>query len=65
VKTIFAAVLTYRLIAFWLPLVPGIIAFFQLRRTVQRWEEDRPRLRAVQEPAPAGEGGAATSESKV
>jgi uncharacterized membrane protein YbhN (UPF0104 family) len=32
-------VLTYRLIAFWLPTIPGIIAYFQLRRTVQGWEE--------------------------
>jgi uncharacterized protein (TIRG00374 family) len=35
---VFAAVLTYRLFAFWLPIAPGIIAFFQLRRTVARWE---------------------------
>ena len=40
--TLFAAVLTYRLIAFWLPLVPGIIAFFQLRTTVRRWKRERP-----------------------
>ena len=32
--TVFAAVLVYRLIAFWLPIPPGIVAFFQLRRTV-------------------------------
>src|ERR671936_169184 len=38
---VFAAVLTYRVIAFWLPIPPGIIAFFQLRHTVQRWEPDR------------------------
>jgi uncharacterized protein (TIRG00374 family) len=62
--TIFAAVLTYRLIAFWLPLVPGIIAFFQLRRTVQRWEQERPRLRAVPAAEPVA-GSAITSESKV
>jgi uncharacterized protein (TIRG00374 family) len=37
---VFAAVLTYRVIAFWLPIPPGIIAFFQLRNTVQRWEEE-------------------------
>jgi uncharacterized protein (TIRG00374 family) len=37
--TIFAAVLTYRLIAFWLPLPPGIVAFLQLRKTVARWEQ--------------------------
>ncbi len=39
---VFAAVLCYRVIAFWLPLPPGIIAFFQLRRTVRRWEVERP-----------------------
>ena len=37
---VFAAVLTYRVIAFWLPIPPGIIAFFQLRKTVQRWEPE-------------------------
>lgn len=31
------AVLTYRGFAFWLPTVPGAIAFFQLRRTVAGW----------------------------
>ena len=30
----------YRTIAFWLPLPPGIVAFFQLRRTIARWEEE-------------------------
>ena len=40
-----AAVLIYRLIAFWLPLPPGIVAFLQLRRTVARWEEEgRPAI---------------------
>jgi uncharacterized protein (TIRG00374 family) len=38
---VFAAVLVYRLIAFWLPIPPGIVAFFQLRRTVSRWEAER------------------------
>ena len=37
---VFAAVLVYRAIAFWLPIPPGIVAFFQLRRTVQRWEDE-------------------------
>ncbi len=32
------AVLTYRLLAFWLPSIPGVIAYFQLRRTVGHWE---------------------------
>jgi uncharacterized protein (TIRG00374 family) len=31
------AVLTYRLFAFWLPTIPGVVAYFQLRKTVQRW----------------------------
>ena len=39
-SSVFAAVLVYRFFAFWLPLVPGIVAFFQLRRTVRRWEEN-------------------------
>jgi uncharacterized membrane protein YbhN (UPF0104 family) len=37
------AVLTYRAFAFWLPTIPGAIAFFQLRRTVARWREERDR----------------------
>jgi uncharacterized protein (TIRG00374 family) len=31
------AVLAYRLLAFWLPSIPGVIAYFQLRRRVQQW----------------------------
>ena len=42
-SSVFAAVLAYRVIAFWLPIPPGIVAFFQLRKTVARWErEGRP-----------------------
>jgi uncharacterized membrane protein YbhN (UPF0104 family) len=37
---VFAAVLTYRLNAFWLPIPFGIAAFFQLRHTVQRWRQE-------------------------
>jgi len=62
---VFAAVLTYRLAAFWLPIPPGIVAFFQLRRTVARWDEERARRRlgtGVGEPI---RGTAITSESKV
>lgn len=40
-NTVFAAVLIYRLIAFWLPLLPGIVAFVTLRRTVSYWERTR------------------------
>ena len=37
-EEIFPAVLTYRVIAFWLPIPPGIVAYFQLRSTVADWE---------------------------
>ncbi|MGI8749052.1 MAG: lysylphosphatidylglycerol synthase transmembrane domain-containing protein [Thermoleophilaceae bacterium] len=40
-EVVFPAVLTYRVIAFWLPIPPGVIAYFQLRRTVARWEGER------------------------
>ncbi len=35
------AVLSYRLFAFWLPTLPGVIAYFQLRRRVQDWRMRR------------------------
>jgi hypothetical protein len=28
-------------IAFWLPIPPGIVAFIQLRGTVAQWERER------------------------
>ncbi|HLY50258.1 MAG TPA: lysylphosphatidylglycerol synthase transmembrane domain-containing protein [Solirubrobacteraceae bacterium] len=31
------AVLAYRAFAFWLPTLPGAVAYFQLRRRMQRW----------------------------
>jgi uncharacterized protein (TIRG00374 family) len=42
-ESVFPAVLSYRLIAFWLPTIPGIIAYFQLRRTVGKWDAERAR----------------------
>jgi uncharacterized protein (TIRG00374 family) len=42
-ESVFPAVLTYRLIAFWLPTIPGIIAYFALRRTVGKWDAERAR----------------------
>jgi uncharacterized protein (TIRG00374 family) len=56
---VFAAVLTYRVIAFWLPIPPGIVAFFQLRNTVHRWESegrDQPQPVSVREPETAAAG---------
>jgi uncharacterized protein (TIRG00374 family) len=42
-QTVFPAILVFRLVAFWMPIPPGVLAFFQLRKTVQRWEtEGRP-----------------------
>ena len=38
--TVFPAILVYRLIAFWMPIPFGVAAFFQLRKTVQHWEDD-------------------------
>ena len=53
-ETVIAAVLIYRLIAFWLPVPPGIVAFFQLRATVARWEQEREagELPGPAEPSP-------------
>jgi putative heme transporter len=46
------AVLAYRAFAFWLPTLPGAVAYLQLRRTVQRWSAEPARmLRGVSEPA--------------
>jgi uncharacterized membrane protein YbhN (UPF0104 family) len=36
------AVLSYRAISFWLPTLPGVVAYFQLRRTVARWKQEKP-----------------------
>jgi uncharacterized protein (TIRG00374 family) len=38
--TVIVSVLTYRVVAFWLPIPPGAVAYFQLRRTVSRWQEE-------------------------
>ena len=51
------AVLAYRGISFWLPTVPGGVAYFQLRRTVARWrgEQDaRPPAARTGAGEPAG-----------
>jgi uncharacterized protein (TIRG00374 family) len=47
-SAVIVSVLVYRVIAFWLPIPPGIIAYLQLRRTVNRWRTDHLG------PAPAG-----------
>jgi uncharacterized protein (TIRG00374 family) len=35
----FVSVLVYRGFSFWLPTIPGAIAYLQLRRTVARWDD--------------------------
>jgi uncharacterized protein (TIRG00374 family) len=55
-SVVFPAVLVYRVIAFWLPIPPGIVAYFQLRATAARWDEERRLGRA---------SSVYTSESKV
>ncbi len=35
------SVLAYRAFAFWLPTLPGAVAYFQLRRTVRGWEASK------------------------
>ena len=44
--------LSYRGISFWLPTLPGTVAYFQLRRTVARW-----RAREVSESVAAARTG--------
>jgi uncharacterized membrane protein YbhN (UPF0104 family) len=48
--SIVVAVLTYRLFAFYLPTIPGAIAYLQLRRTVARWKEQRASQRVTDLP---------------
>jgi len=43
------AVISYRAISFWLPTLPGAIAYLQLRRKVAQWREEEDDA-----PTPAG-----------
>ncbi len=40
VEVAIVAVLAYRAIAFWLPTLPGGVAYLQLRKTVNRWRRE-------------------------
>jgi putative heme transporter len=51
------AVLSYRAISFWLPTLPGAVAYFQLRRTVARWRDEQAH------PAAAGRAAAAPASA--
>jgi uncharacterized membrane protein YbhN (UPF0104 family) len=52
------AVLSYRAISFWLPTLPGAVAYLQLRRIVARWREEEGGRRSIGprdgSPKPAG-----------
>jgi uncharacterized protein (TIRG00374 family) len=41
------SVLTYRAFAFWLPTLPGAIAYLQLRRTVADWRAENQREKSI------------------
>jgi uncharacterized membrane protein YbhN (UPF0104 family) len=47
------AVLTYRAISFWLPLLPGGVAYWQLRQRVATWRERFGERPTPQVPVPA------------
>jgi uncharacterized membrane protein YbhN (UPF0104 family) len=50
------AVISYRAISFWLPTLPGAIAYLQLRRKVAQWreeEDDAPTPAGREEAVPA------------
>jgi uncharacterized protein (TIRG00374 family) len=40
------AVLAYRALSFWLPTLPGLIAYLQLRRTIARWRDETAEVYA-------------------
>jgi uncharacterized protein (TIRG00374 family) len=39
IDTVLPAVLTFRLVGFWLPIIPGVIAYFALRKQVNQWSD--------------------------
>jgi uncharacterized protein (TIRG00374 family) len=66
-ETVFPAVLIFRLVSFWMPIPPGIFAFFQLRHTVKRWEDEGLPIdrggTAASDLEPAIEGGSSLNTS--
>ena len=43
-STAVLAVLAYRIISFWLPILPGSVAYLQLRSAVGRWREQNDQV---------------------
>jgi uncharacterized protein (TIRG00374 family) len=39
-ETVFPAILLFRMVGFWLPIPVGVMAYFQLRKTVQGWADE-------------------------
>jgi uncharacterized membrane protein YbhN (UPF0104 family) len=56
-------VLGFRAISFWLPTFPGVVAYFQLRRTVARWRDEQDALPAGVARAAAGAAASALPSS--
>lgn len=46
-----AAVLAYRVFAFLMPTIPGLIAFVRLRKTAARWQEQTATIQSEVSPA--------------
>ena len=44
------AVLAYRAFSFWLPTLPGAVAYFQLRHTVRAWDTNDSAVAAAVTP---------------
>jgi uncharacterized membrane protein YbhN (UPF0104 family) len=42
-EIVFPAVFAFRIIGFWLPILPGVVGYFQLRRLVSRWQDAGPQ----------------------
>jgi uncharacterized protein (TIRG00374 family) len=40
--TVFPAILTFRLVGFWLPIPVGVWSFFKLRARIRQWEAETP-----------------------
>ena len=51
-ETVFPAILVYRMVAFWMPIPLGIVAFLQLRVRVQEWEDGGLPIDRGKQPEP-------------
>ena len=40
--TVLPAILTFRLVGFWLPIPVGVWSYFRLRRTMRGWASETP-----------------------